>query len=84
MLNSKHFLLPIALCLTTVACSSAQPTVRVSPPIPHACRVNCENWPAAPPVTSPDLDDWLKWGDDVTADYETCRRLHNDCVSANK
>lgn len=81
MKNSPRCLLLTALCLTTVACSSAQPTVRVSPPIPHACLVNCEPFPTAPPVHSERLDDWLSWGDDATADYEACRRLKADCTA---
>lgn len=83
MLSLPRYLLPSALCLLTVACSSAPRTVLVSTPIPLACRVQCETYPTAPPVASPLLDDWLMWGDDVTADYETCRRLHNDCVSVS-
>lgn len=80
---SPRYLLPIALCLMIVGCSSQVRTVIGSPALPLACRVQCDPYPTAPPMTSPALDDWLMWGDDVTADYETCRQLHADCVSAS-
>jgi hypothetical protein len=74
-------LLLIVLYLTIAGCSSPQRTVLVTPPTPLACRVPCNPYPTAPPASSLELDDWLMWGDDVSADYDECRRLHADCVS---
>lgn len=75
-----RYLPPILLYLVSVGCSSVQPTVRVTQITPLACLVRCEAYPTAPPVSDERLDAWLSWGDDVTADYETCRRMHEDCV----
>ena len=82
MRKSLRFLLPTVLCLLIVGCSSATRTVLVSPPLPLACKIQCPMYPTEPPVSSDLLDDWLRWGDDVTADYEACRALHADCASA--
>lgn len=82
MRNSLRCLPLIALCLLIAGCSSATRTVLVSPPLPLACRVQCPTYPTEPPVNSDALDDWLRWGDDVSADYEACRALHADCAAA--
>lgn len=78
----QRSLQPIALCLLTAGCSSAPPIALVSPPTPAACRAECEPYPTTPPIESDQLDDWLRWGDDVSADYASCTRLHADCVHA--
>lgn len=82
MQNWPNYPQLIVLSILLAACSQPTRTVRVSPPTPAACLLPCNPYPAEPPAHSSRLDDWLRWGDDVTADYDTCRRLHADCVSA--
>jgi len=81
MPRSIPFLLLTVLLMSLVGCSSAPRTVLVSPPLPLACRVQCPTYPSEPPVGSESLDDWLFWGDDVTADYLACMQLHADCTA---
>lgn len=78
MKSSLRCLLLIAASMSLVACSSTVRTVLVSPPPPLACLIECADYPTAPPM-SDNLDDWLKWGDDVAADYQYCAQLHNSC-----
>ena len=80
MTRSLRCLLPIVSCLLIAGCSSPPRTVLVSQPVPLACRVPCIEYPATPPTHSESLDDWLRWGDDVSADYDECRYLHEQCV----
>lgn len=79
-MRSASFLLVPVLLMSLVGCSSTVRTVLVSPPPPLVCQIPCAEYPTAPP-TGDALDDWLKWGDDVTVDYQSCMVLHNLCVS---
>lgn len=83
MSNWLRYLLLSVSYLLIAGCSSSHRTVLVTPPTPLACRVLCNPYPTAPPASSLELDDWLMWGDDVSADYEECRRLHEDCVKGS-
>lgn len=78
----RRLILLSVLCLMIAGCSSPTRTVLATPQPPYVCRVECASFPAQPPVMSSSLDDWLLWGDDVTADYLDCRALHSECVRA--
>lgn len=80
MNNSMRYLMLGLGLMSLVGCSSTVRTVLVSQNPPLACLIECPEYPTAPPMVE-DLDEWLKWGDDVSADYQYCAQLHNSCAT---